>query len=103
VLLGLYEVWHCRYEAVLILSVGLELFCELHSEFSTELHSTLQHSHMHHASENWRRILPESITFPFDGVTLNFSVEEKVNWDVPIALNYALIRVGSEAPTIDPQ
>jgi hypothetical protein len=40
-LLGLYEVWHCHDEAVLLLPVGLEVFCELYPEASTELHSTM--------------------------------------------------------------
>jgi hypothetical protein len=44
-LLGLYGVWHCYDEAVTLLSVGLDIFCELHSEASTELHSTMQNSH----------------------------------------------------------
>jgi hypothetical protein len=44
-----------------------------------------------------------SITFLADGtlVTLNFWLE--VNWDVSIALKYALIQVGSDAPMILPQ
>jgi hypothetical protein len=51
-LLGLYEVWHCHDEAVPLLPVGLDVFCKLHPEASTGLHSTMQHSHFHHASEN---------------------------------------------------
>jgi hypothetical protein len=37
-----YGVWHCYDEAVLLLPVDLEVFCELHPEASTELHSTMQ-------------------------------------------------------------
>jgi hypothetical protein len=59
-LLGLYGVWHCHDEAVPLLTVGLDVFCELHSEASTELHSTMQNSHFHHASENWLTVLPEN-------------------------------------------
>jgi hypothetical protein len=57
-------------------------FCELHPEASTELHSTMQNSHFHQASENGLTVLPEnpktvSIIFPANGilVTLNFLVE----------------------------
>jgi hypothetical protein len=35
------------------LSVDVDVFCELHPEDSTELHSTMQYSHFHHVSENW--------------------------------------------------
>jgi hypothetical protein len=41
------------------------------------------------------------MTFPADGVTVNFWLE--VNWDVSIALMKVLIRVGSDAPMIRPQ
>jgi hypothetical protein len=37
-LLGLYGVWQCHDEAVPLLPVGPEVFCELHPEASTELH-----------------------------------------------------------------
>jgi hypothetical protein len=82
-LLGLYGVWHCHDEAVILLPVGLDAFNELHPEASTELHNTMQNSHFHHASEYWLTVLPEnpktrvSITFPAVGVlvTLNFLVE----------------------------
>jgi hypothetical protein len=80
-LLGLYGVSHCHDEAVLFLSVGLDVFCELHPEASTELHSMIQNSHCHHTSENGLTVLPEnpkntiSITFLADGVTVNFSVK----------------------------
>jgi hypothetical protein len=57
-LLGLYGVWHCHDEAVHLLPVGLEVFCELHIEASTGLHSTIQNLHFHHASENWLTVLP---------------------------------------------
>jgi hypothetical protein len=33
-LLGLRGVWHCRDEAVLLLPVGLDAFCELHPKAS---------------------------------------------------------------------
>jgi hypothetical protein len=42
------------------LPVGLEVFCELHRETSTELHSTIQNSHFHHASENGLTVLPQN-------------------------------------------
>jgi hypothetical protein len=48
----LYGVWHCHDKAVPILPVGLDIFCELHPEASTELHSTMQNSHLNHASES---------------------------------------------------
>jgi hypothetical protein len=57
-LLWLYGVWHCHDEAVPLLLVGLDAFCELHPEASTELHSTMQNSHFHHASENGLTVLP---------------------------------------------
>jgi hypothetical protein len=38
-LLGLYGVRRCHDEAVPVLLVGLDAFCELHPEASTELHS----------------------------------------------------------------
>jgi hypothetical protein len=44
--------WHCHEEAVPLLPFGLEIFCELHLEALTELHSSMQNSHFHHASEN---------------------------------------------------
>jgi hypothetical protein len=36
--------------AVPLSTVGLEVFCELHPETSTELYSTIQNSCFHHAS-----------------------------------------------------
>jgi hypothetical protein len=51
-LLGLREVWHCHDEAVPLLPVGLDAFCELYSKASAELHRTMQNSHFHHTSEN---------------------------------------------------
>jgi hypothetical protein len=82
VLLGLHVVWHCHDEAVPLLPVDLDVFCELHPEAPTKLHSRMQKSRFHHASENGLTVLPEdpktrvSITFPADGVlvTLNFLV-----------------------------
>jgi hypothetical protein len=81
-LLGLYGVWHCHDEAVPLLQVGLDVFCELHPKASTELHSTRQNSHFHHTSKDGLRVLPEnpktrkvSITFLAYVVTLKFVVE----------------------------
>jgi hypothetical protein len=59
-LLGLYVVWNCHDEAVQLLLLGLEVFCELHPEASTELHNTMQNSHLHHASEKGLTVLPEN-------------------------------------------
>jgi hypothetical protein len=59
-LLGLYGVWYCHDEAVALLPVGLDVFCELHFKASTELHSTMQNSHFHHTSENGLTVLPEN-------------------------------------------
>jgi hypothetical protein len=59
-LLGPYGVWYCHDEAVLILPFGLDVFCELHSEGSTEFHSTMVNSHFHHAAENGLTVFPES-------------------------------------------
>jgi hypothetical protein len=59
-LLGLYGVWHCHDEAVPYLPVGVDFFYELHPEASTELHSMMQNSHFHHASENGLNVLPEN-------------------------------------------
>jgi hypothetical protein len=58
-LLGLYGVWHCHDEAVPILPVGLDVFCELHPEALTEFHSTMQNSRFNHTSENWLTVLSE--------------------------------------------
>jgi hypothetical protein len=79
-LLRLYGVWHCHDEAVPLLPFGLGVFCELHPKASAELHSTMQNSHFHHASENGLTVLPKNSTtrsFPADDVlvTLNFLVE----------------------------
>jgi hypothetical protein len=59
-LFELYEVWHCHDAAILLLPVGLDVFCELHPDASTELHSTMHNSHFHHASENGLTILPKN-------------------------------------------
>jgi hypothetical protein len=49
------------------------LSAELHPEASSELHSSMQNSNFHHASENGLTVLSENPkTFPADGVTLNF-------------------------------
>jgi hypothetical protein len=55
-LLRLYWVWHCHDEAVPLLLVGLDFFCELHPKASTVLHRMMQNSHLHHASESGLRI-----------------------------------------------
>jgi hypothetical protein len=44
-------------EAVPLLSVGLDVVCELHPEASTQLHSTMQNSHFHRACENGLAVL----------------------------------------------
>jgi hypothetical protein len=60
-LLRLFGVRHCHDEAVSLLPAGLDVFCELHSEASTELHSMMQNSHFHHASENGLTVFPENL------------------------------------------
>jgi hypothetical protein len=40
-LLVLHGIWHCHDEIVSLLPADLEVFCELHPEASTELHSTM--------------------------------------------------------------
>jgi hypothetical protein len=59
-LLGLCGVWYCFDEAVPLLPLGLDVFYELHPDASTELHITMQNSHIHHASENGLTVLPEN-------------------------------------------
>jgi hypothetical protein len=59
-LLGLYGVWHCHDEAVPLLPVGLDVFCELRPEASTELYTMMQNLHFHRASENGLTVLPEN-------------------------------------------
>jgi hypothetical protein len=59
-LLALYAVRHYHDETLPLLPVGLDVFCELHPEASTELHSTLQNSLCHHASENELTVLAEN-------------------------------------------
>jgi hypothetical protein len=49
-LLRLYGVWHCH-----------DVFCELHSDASIELHSMMQNSHFRHASVNGLTVLPENL------------------------------------------
>jgi hypothetical protein len=51
---------HFHDEAVSLLPVSPEVFCELHPEASTELHGTKQNLHLHHASENGLTVLPPS-------------------------------------------
>jgi hypothetical protein len=53
-------VWHCHDEAVPLLPVGMDVFCKLHAETSTELHSMMQNSNFYHASENGLTALPEN-------------------------------------------
>jgi hypothetical protein len=62
--LGLYGVWQCHDEAVLLLPVGLDVFCELHPETSTEFHSKMQSSHFYHTAENGLTVL---LTIPKHG------------------------------------
>jgi hypothetical protein len=59
--------------------LALVFFSELHPEASTEVCSMLQNSHFHHASENGLTVLPKNprISFPADGITLNFLVKRK--------------------------
>jgi hypothetical protein len=60
-LFRLYGVQQCHDEAVPLLPVGLEVFCELHSDALTELHSMMQNSsHFHHAYKNGLTLLPEN-------------------------------------------
>jgi hypothetical protein len=59
-LLGPYEAWLCHDEAELHMQVGLDIFCELHPKASTELHTTMQNSHFHHASESGLTVLPHN-------------------------------------------
>jgi hypothetical protein len=59
-LLRLYGVRHDHDEAVTLLSVGLDVFYDLHPRASTELHSMMQNSHFHHASENGLTVLHEN-------------------------------------------
>jgi hypothetical protein len=63
-LLELYEVWYCHDEAVRLVHVGVDVSCGLHHEASTELHSTMQKSHFHHASESELTVLLENLTTP---------------------------------------
>jgi hypothetical protein len=90
-LLGLYGVWHCHDEAVALLPVGLDFFCKLHPETSTELHSvrTMQNSYFHQASVNGLTETQNtaSITFLADGVNLKLrAFWLKVNWAISVAL-----------------
>jgi hypothetical protein len=39
--LGLYGIWYCHDEAVPLLLVDLDVFCELHPKASTELYSRM--------------------------------------------------------------
>jgi hypothetical protein len=48
-----------------LLPVGLDVFCQLNPESSTELHSAMQNSHFHHASENGLTVLPVTPRTPF--------------------------------------
>jgi hypothetical protein len=59
-LLGLYETWRYYNEAVLLLPVGLDVFCKLNLEVSPELYSTMQNSDFHHASKNGLTVFSEN-------------------------------------------
>jgi hypothetical protein len=59
-LLGLYGIWNYHDEAVPLFPVDPDAFCELHPKASTELHSMMQNSHFHQASENGLTVLPEN-------------------------------------------
>jgi hypothetical protein len=59
-LLRFFGIWHCHDEAVPLLPVGMDDFCKLHPEASTELRSMMQNSHLHHASENGLTVHPEN-------------------------------------------
>jgi hypothetical protein len=61
---GLYGVPHCHDEAVLLLPVGLEVFCKFHPETSAELQSTMQNSHFHLFSENGLTVLSDNSNTP---------------------------------------
>jgi hypothetical protein len=58
-LLGMRGIWHCHGEAVPLLPVGLDVFCEMHSEDLTEPQSKMHDSDFHRASENEVRVLNE--------------------------------------------
>jgi hypothetical protein len=60
VLLRLYGVWHFQDEEVPLLPVGMDVFCELHPEASTELYSMMQNSCFHHTSDNGVTVLNEN-------------------------------------------
>lgn len=45
---------------LLLNAVGLDNFSEFHPESSTVLHSIMQNSHFHHATENWLTLLPKN-------------------------------------------
>jgi hypothetical protein len=51
---------YCRDEAVPLLPVGLNVYCEMNPEASTELHSMMQNSHFNHTSENVLTTLHEN-------------------------------------------
>jgi hypothetical protein len=55
-LFGLYGIWHCHDEAVPLLPVGLDVFCELNPETSTEETEFT----FHHASEYGLTVLHEN-------------------------------------------
>jgi hypothetical protein len=59
-MLRLYGVSHYHDEALNLLPVGVDVYCKFHPEASTELHSMMQNSHFHHASENGLTVLPEN-------------------------------------------
>jgi hypothetical protein len=59
-LLRLYGVWHCHEAAITLFPFGFDIFYEPHPKASMELHSTIQNSHFHHASEKGLTVLPEN-------------------------------------------
>jgi hypothetical protein len=62
-----------------LLPVGLDVFCKLHPEASTELHSMMQKSDFHPSSSNGLTVfrIPKhgKHNLPSRRVTLNFLVE----------------------------
>jgi hypothetical protein len=50
----------CHDDAIALLPVGLDVFCEFKPEASTGLHSMMENSYFHHISENGLTVLPEN-------------------------------------------
>jgi hypothetical protein len=53
-------MWNYYDEALPLVPVGPDIFCELHPEASTEPHTMMQNSHFHWASGNGLTVLPEN-------------------------------------------